>query len=122
MSVERVVRLNEVVKRALSVIIEREFSHASLGWVTLSRVVVSKDLQHARVFFTVLGDADKEQHALQRLRHAQPFVRAQLAHTVRMRYTPELIFEIDEELKTALRIDTLLNHIKHDDHPAAPPQ
>ncbi len=122
MSVERVVRLNEVVKRALSVIIEREFTHASLGWVTLSRVVVSKDMQHARVFFTVLGDEQQEQRAIQRLRHAQPFVRAKLAHAVRMRYTPELIFEIDEELKRALRIDTLLNKLNHDDHPAAPPQ
>jgi len=122
MSVERVVRLNEVVKRALSVIIEREFSHATLGWVTLSRVVVSKDLQHARVFFTVLGDAEKEQHALLRLRHAQPFIRAPLAHAVRLRYTPELIFELDEELKKALHIDALLNKIKPDDHPAVPPQ
>jgi ribosome-binding factor A len=122
MSVARVIRLNELVKRALSVIIEREFTHADVGWVTLSRVVVSKDLQHARVFFTVLGGPDQEQHALERLRHAQAFIRAQLAHAVRMRYTPALIFEIDEELKTAMRVDALLNRLTPGEQPAKPPQ
>lgn len=109
MAVPRIVRLNELIKRALSTIIEREFSHQTLGWVTLSRVIVSKDLQHARVFFTVLGDDQAEQHALRTLRHAQAFIRTHLARAVRMRYTPALIFEIDEELKQALRVDHLLD-------------
>jgi len=109
MAVPRIIRLNELIKRALSTIIEREFSHRTLGWVTLSRVVVSKDLQHARVFFTVLGDDKAEQHALQSLRHAHAFIRSHLARAVHLRYTPALIFELDEELKKALHVDQLLN-------------
>lgn len=109
MAVPRIVRVNELVKRALSVIIEREFTHEKLGWVTVSRVVVSKDLQHARVFFTVLGDAAAERHALRKLIHARGFLRTQLARAVRLRYTPALIFEIDEELKQALHVEQLLD-------------
>ncbi|MCX7847427.1 MAG: 30S ribosome-binding factor RbfA [bacterium] len=109
MAVPRVVRLNELVKRALSIIIEREFSHERLGWVTISRVIVSKDLQHARVFFTVLGDATAEQHALRKLIHARGFIRMHLARAVRLRYTPALIFELDEELKQALHVERLLD-------------
>lgn len=108
MAVPRIIRLNELIKRALSTIIEREFSHRTLGWVTLSRVIVSKDLQHARVFFTVLGDDKAEQHALHTLRHAQAFIRTHLARAVRIRYTPALIFELDEELKQALQVEQLL--------------
>ncbi len=113
-------RLNELVKRALSTIIEREFSHRTLGWVTLSRVIVSKDLQHARVFFTVLGDAEAEQHALQTLRHAQAFITCHLARAVRMRYTPALIFELDEELKQALHVEHLLDHTSADARRTSP--
>ena len=120
--VARTVRLNELVKRALCTIIEREFTHKKLGWVTISRVIVSKDIQHARVFFTVLGDQDAESHSLNFLRNAQPFIRSKLAAAVRMRYTPALIFAIDHELKEALRIDGLIEHLHDRDKPApAPP-
>jgi ribosome-binding factor A len=119
MAVNRVTRLNELVKRALSLILEREFTHADLGWVTISRVVVSKDLQHARVFFTVLGDENKERHALERLQQAQGFIRAQLAHAVRLRYTPGLIFTLDQELKQAMHVEAILDKLRNDT--SAPP-
>ncbi len=120
--VARTVRLNELVKRTLGAIIEREFAHKDLGWVTVSRVVVSKDLQHARVFFTALGDDADEAHALHGLRHAQPFIRSRLAASVHMRYTPELIFEIDHELKEALRVDRLIDHLHNTAPPSPAPQ
>ncbi len=63
-NIDRTPRLNELVKRALSNIIQTEYTHSDLGWVTISRVVVSKDMQHARVFFTTLGGETEEKTAL----------------------------------------------------------
>ena len=80
---------------------------------------MSRDLQHARVFFTTLGDSDDEARALHVLQHAQPFIRSKLAAAIPSRYTPELIFAIDHELKEALRIDLLLGHLQND--PQSPP-
>ncbi len=111
MAVKRTARLNELVKRALSTIIQKEYSTSTIGWVTVSRVVVSKDIQHARVFFTVMGG--DEQSALARLRHAGPHLRHLLAQSVRLRYTPELIFEIDTELKQALKVDAIIDEAKN---------
>jgi ribosome-binding factor A len=74
------------------------------------------------VFFTALGDADDEARALHGLRHAQPFIRSKLAASVRMRYTPALIFEIDHELKEALRIDSLIEHLNDHAPPSPPPE
>jgi ribosome-binding factor A len=108
MSGKRVDRLNELIKRALCDVLRDEYQHSQLGWVTISRVVVSKDMQHARVFFTALGGADEEQRALQRLRHDQPRLRFRLAHSIHLRYTPELIFEVDDELKRALAVEELI--------------
>jgi len=96
-------------------IIKRKGSIRSpIGWVTVSRVVVSKDIQHARVFFTVMGG--DEQRALARLIHAGPHLRHLLAHSVRLRYTPELIFEIDTELKQALKVDAIIDEAKKRSH------
>jgi ribosome-binding factor A len=108
MSVKRVERLNELVKRVLCGVLQDQYTHARIGWVTISRVVISRDMQHARVFFTALGDDEAEQRALNRLRHDRARLRYRLAHSIRMRYTPELIFEIDEELKRALKVDALI--------------
>ena len=114
MSVERSVRVNELAKRVVSTILQREYAHTKLGWVTVSRVVVSKDLQHARVFFTVLGTDEDEQRVMNRLQADKAHLRFLLGNTIRLRYTPELIFEVDEELKKAMRIDRLLEEAQID--------
>ena len=114
MSVERSVRVNELAKRVVSTILQREYAHTKLGWVTVSRVIVSKDLQHARVFFTVLGTDEDEQRVMNRLQADKAHLRFLLGNTIRLRYTPELIFEVDEELKKAMRIDRLLEEAQID--------
>ncbi len=98
----------------VSTILQREYAHTKLGWVTVSRVVVSKDLQHARVFFTVLGTDEDEQRVMNRLQADKAHLRFLLGNTIRLRYTPELIFEVDEELKKAMRIDRLLEEAQID--------
>lgn len=109
MGIERTQRLNELVKRTLGTLIQRTYTIEKVGLITISRVVVSKDMQHARVFFTVLGGAEKEAATLKRLRDDQPQLRYALAHMIRLRYTPELLFEIDTELKRALHLDSLID-------------
>ena len=114
MSTERSVRVNELVKRVLSRIVQREYAHTRLGWITLSRVIVSKDLQHARVFFTVLGNEDDEQAILKRLEAQKSRLRFLLGKNIRLRYIPELIFTVDEELKQAMRLDHIIDDIQTD--------
>lgn len=109
MAVQRTQRLNELVKRILSTIIQREYSIDKMGLITLSRVVVSKDMQHARVFFTVLGSEEKEKKALETLKADQKKLRTTLAHSITLRYIPELIFEIDTDLKKTLRVDSIID-------------
>ncbi len=112
-NIDRSARLDELVKRALSNVIQKEYSRSDVGWVTISRVVVSKDMQHARVFFTTLGGETEEKTALKFLCHNQPHIRFLLAKSVHLRYTPELIFEIDKELKKALKLDKIIDEATH---------
>ena len=108
-NIERTPRLNELVKRALSIVLQTEYTHSELGWVTISRVAVSKDMQHARVFFTTLGGENEEEKALNFLKAHQPKIRFSLGKAVHLRYTPQLIFEIDKELKKALKLEVIID-------------
>jgi ribosome-binding factor A len=117
MAIERSARVNELVKRILSTLIQRKYACTKVGWITISRVVVSKDLQHARVFFTVLGSEEDEKSTHARLVKDKSHLRLLLGRNIRLRYIPALIFEVDEDLKKAMHVDKLIDEARNTDSP-----
>jgi ribosome-binding factor A len=86
-----------------------------IGFVTVTHVKVSADLRHARVFYTALGD-DKERAATRAgLRSAGPHLRQVVGHQVRMKTLPDLVFEEDDAIETADRIEHLLRELHEED-------
>jgi ribosome-binding factor A len=109
----RVDRIEEQLRIELSEIIEREIQDPRVHFVTISRVRVTPDLGHARVFITVLGSSDERKKALQGLRSAASFVKRSLAKRLHhLRRVPELVFEYDESIEKDMRLDQLLDQIK----------
>ncbi len=88
-----------------------------LADITITGVDVTPDLLIARVYFTVLGGPDEQQQALAGLAHAHGFLRAQLAGRVRLRFAPDLTFQIDKSAEQGRRIDDLLAQIAESGHP-----
>jgi ribosome-binding factor A len=112
----RIDRIEEQLRIELSEIIERELHDPRIGLTTVTGVKVSPDLRHARVFVTVLGEADERKKSLEGLRSAASFVRRSLSQRLHhMRRIPELSFDYDEAVEKGLRIETLLDQIKHED-------
>ena len=100
----------------MSEIIEREIQDPRIGLVTVTRVKVSPDLSHAHIFVTVLGDADQRKKTLQGLRSAAGFARRSLSKRLHhLRRIPELGFEYDESIEEGIRIEELLDQIKHEE-------
>src|SRR5262245_64225017 len=112
----RIDRIEEQLRIELSEIIERELHDPRIGLTTVTAVKVSPDLRHARVFVTVLGEADERKKSLEGLRSAASFVRRSLSQRLHhMRRIPELSFDYDEAVEKGLRIETLLDQIKLED-------
>jgi ribosome-binding factor A len=108
----RVDRIEEQLRIEISEIIEREIQDPRVHFVTTTRVKVTPDLGHARVFITVLGNADERKKALQGLHSAAHFVKRSLAKRLHhLRRVPELIFEYDETVEKDLRLEALLGQI-----------
>jgi ribosome-binding factor A len=113
----RIDRIEEQLRIELSEIIEREIQDPRVGLTTVTGVKVSPDLRHGHVFVTVLGDAAQRQRkkALEGLRSAASFVRRSLSKRLHhMKRIPELTFDYDEALEKGLRIEELLDQIKHE--------
>ena len=94
----------------------RDVHDPGIGFVTLTRVQVTPDLQQARVFYTALatgGDAEKARaNTAKALLRAAPFLRRQIGSRLRLKRVPELQFIYDESIAGQDRIEQLLNEIK----------
>ncbi len=85
-----------------------------IGFATITAVRISPDLRHARVFVSVLGTSEQQAATMAGLRSATPHLRGELGRQIRMKYLPELTFELDHGAEEAERVEALLRRI-HDE-------
>jgi ribosome-binding factor A len=114
MATRRQRRVSELIHRELSMLLMREVRDPRLASITLTEVRVTPDLQIARVYYTVLGDAEDVEAAAAALQSAGGYLRTQLAARVRLRLAPELVFQFDQSAEHGRRIDELLAQISAD--------
>lgn len=106
MAGHRLDKINEEIKKELSVIIPKLKDPRIPEFVTVTEVRTSPDLKSARVFFsTLIGD---EKEVLKGLQSSTGFARGLLSKAIKLRYTPELIFTVDESIKYGAFIDQKL--------------
>jgi ribosome-binding factor A len=102
----------------IATLLAREVHDPGIGFVTLTRVQVSADLQLARVFYTALGDDRARKNTERALDRAVPFLRRQIGSRLRLKRTPDLRFIYDEAIAGQDRIEQILNDL-HADAPEA---
>jgi len=104
-------RVADQIRSELGELLAREVHDPGLGFVTITRVQVSRDLQQARVFYTALGDEQSRRQSDRTLHRALPFLRRQIGARLRLRRVPELHFLYDESIAGQDRIEQLINEI-----------
>jgi ribosome-binding factor A len=112
----RMRRVNEAIREVVSERIET-LNDPRIGFVTVTAVDTSPDLEHARVYVTALGDEAARSDALTGLESAHGPLQAQIASELRMKRTPTLSFVYDESTDRGMRISSLLDEVGVDpDH------
>jgi len=104
-------RIAEQMKKELSDIIGRKIKDPRIGFVTVTDVRVSGDLQIAKIYISVLGDEEQKENTLKGLAKAKGFIRSEIGQRIRLRKTPEIHFEFDESIDYGNRIETLINEL-----------
>jgi ribosome-binding factor A len=111
----RTARLGEQIRQDLTELLARHVQDPGIGFVTLTRVRVTEDLQQARVFYTTLGEGVDATNTARALDRATPYLRRALAARLRLRRVPELTFAVDVSIANQARVEELLEQIKHED-------
>ena len=111
----RPARVADQIRSELALLLAREVHDPGIGFVTLTRVQVSPDLQLARVYFTALGDEATRRKSARALERAAPFLRRQIGSRLRLKRAPELTFTYDEAIAGQDRIEQILSELHGDD-------
>jgi ribosome-binding factor A len=113
----RVNRVGEQMKKELGDIISRKIKDPRVGFVTVTDVQVTGDLQQAKIYISVLGDEQQREDTLKGLAKAKGFIRTEIGQRIRLRKTPELIFEFDETMAYGNRINSLIHELHREEQP-----
>jgi ribosome-binding factor A len=105
----------ETLRQVITDGLAREVRDPRVGFVTVTAVLVTSDLSHARVLVSVPGEETDQTRALQGLQSAAGFLRTRAARALTTRTVPELHFELDVGLAQAARIDELLNALRREE-------
>jgi ribosome-binding factor A len=105
-------RVAEAIREELSELIAREVHDPGVGFVTLTRVKVSPDLQVARVYYTTMGDEHAQRETAKALKRAAPFLRRKLGQRIHLRRVPGIEFFYDESIARGDRIEQILQDLK----------
>lgn len=114
-------RVGEQIRQELSQIIAQQVHDPGIGFLTLTRVKVTADLQLARVLYTVMGDDTQRRDTQKALERAMPYLRRQIASRVRLRRVPELQFFYDEAIAHQDRIEQILLDLQKERDEREPP-
>lgn len=112
MSKIRIQRVAEQMKKEIADIVRTEIKDPRIGFATITHVEVAGDLQHAKVYVSVLGDEDSKRNTLDALSRSTGFIRGEVSRRLRMRVTPELGFKLDESGEYSTHIESVLRQIK----------
>ncbi|GAA0612196.1 MULTISPECIES: 30S ribosome-binding factor RbfA [Virgibacillus] len=106
-------RVAEQMKKEMGDLISKKIKDPRVGFVTVTDVEVTGDLQQAKVFISVLGDEQEKHDTLVGLAKAKGFIRSEIGKRIRLRKTPEITFEFDEALEHGNRIEKILRDLNN---------
>jgi len=111
----RVSRVGEQIKKELSQIIQQEIKDPRIGFVTVTAVEMSGDLQLAKVFVSILGSQIEKDETLTALEKAKGFFRSEVGRRIQLRHVPDIHFTIDQSLDHSDKIARLLHDVHDED-------
>jgi len=112
---KRADRVGDTIRHEIADILLKKLKDPRVGFVTMTRVDVSDDLRHARVFVSVMGDEASKKNTLKGLNSARDFIRVELGKRLKLRVTPEVAFSIDESIERGARMLDILRNLKKDE-------
>ena len=104
-------RVGDLIRAELSALLTRQVKDPGIGFVTLTNVRVTSDLQLARIYYSLLADARGRRDTARALARAVPFLRRQLGRRLRLKRVPNLEFSYDDSVERQARVAQILQEL-----------
>ncbi len=104
----RTEKVGHLVKEEMAGLIEREYRSPDMGFMTVTKVSMSPDLRLARVYISVFGDNKTKERTIFLLNEAKKDIRQFIGSRIRLRFTPEIAFFLDDTMDYVANIEELL--------------
>ncbi len=108
MKQQRLSRIDHEMQRVLGTLVSQELKDPRMGFTTVTRVEATQDLRFAKVYVSIIGDRHVARQTMDALEHASGFLRGELGHQIKLRYTPELTFVEDRSTERAIELSKTL--------------
>ena len=88
-----------------------------IGFVTITRVTVSEDCRFAKVYYSIAGTQAERESSMKGLESAKGYVRKELGRRIRLRYTPDIMFQFDPSIEYAIHMEELIHSLHQEKEP-----
>lgn len=114
MSTRRIARIEELLREELSALIQQGVKDPRIGFVTVTRVKVSADLSHAKIYVSAMGDARAKERTMGGITSAAGYIQRMLAGRIKLRFMPRLEFVLDDSVDRGFHIEEILKKIEEE--------
>jgi ribosome-binding factor A len=110
-------KVADLIQKEISQMLVKSIKDPRIGFVTITKVSVSEDCRFAKVYFSVAGTLAERERSMKGLDSAKGFVRKELGRRIRLRYTPEILFQFDPSIEYAIHMGELIQSIQQEKEP-----
>jgi ribosome-binding factor A len=110
-------KVGDLIQKEISQMLLKSIKDPRIGFVTITRVTVSEDCRFAKVYFSVAGTQAQRESSMQGLDSAKGYVRKELGRRIRLRYTPDIVFQFDPSIEYAIHVEELIKSIHQGKEP-----
>jgi ribosome-binding factor A len=110
-------KVADLIQKEISQMLVKSIKDPRIGFVTITKVTVSEDCRFAKVYFSVAGTLAERESSVRGLDSAKGYVRKELGRRLRLRYTPEIVFQFDPSIEYAIHMEEVIRNIHRGEEP-----
>ena len=107
-------RVQRQLKKEISRILQEELKDPRIGFVTVTRIELTGDLRHAKVYFSILGDEENQKSGEEGIQRAAGYIRKLIGQRIPLRYVPELSFRLDRSIEYSIELEKTFERLKNE--------
>jgi len=102
------------LRKEISRILQEDLKDPRIGFVTVTRIDLTGDLRYAKIYFSILGDASKEESSIKGIQSAAGYIRKLVGERLKLKYVPELSFRLDKSIEYSINLDKTFERLRNE--------